>query len=287
MCRGPLEVKEASVTLAAVWRVQERIYAIADTRISGGPSSVLTEHGPKLLPIQVVCKSDRRIHYSTTLGFAYAGSTLSALATQALANSLFQNLLGQEGARLPQLHELAHTIAEIAYSYTMEIGQTNPRSARFAAIIFGYCGVQRRFRAFELVPHFVESQAEIHIVEHDLEAEHNLIVIGNRPELLRDRVQTERPLFYAGEARPELLTLREIDLPRRALGALIQEGADETVGGALQSAWVTTAGFEIASHAARIDPPEPSGRNMMLTVLGFDLHRIPAIGEYIVAIMGR
>ena len=58
--------------------------AVADTRIVRSPGNVLTEHGPKLLPLVVVCKQpgasgffDREA-YRAEIGFAYSGSTLSA-----------------------------------------------------------------------------------------------------------------------------------------------------------------------------------------------------------------
>ena len=67
------------MTLAAVWRVDERVYSIADTRIIRSAGNVLTEHGPKILPITLVCKQPGpagftdRIAYAMTFGFAYAG----------------------------------------------------------------------------------------------------------------------------------------------------------------------------------------------------------------------
>jgi hypothetical protein len=70
------------MTLAAVWRVEERVYAIADTRISRSAGNVLTEHGPKLLPVILVCKQPgpakffNHVAFATAFGFAYAGATL-------------------------------------------------------------------------------------------------------------------------------------------------------------------------------------------------------------------
>ena len=44
------------MTLVAVWRTDDRLMAVADTRIIRAPGNVLTEHGPKLLPITITCK---------------------------------------------------------------------------------------------------------------------------------------------------------------------------------------------------------------------------------------
>src|SRR5258705_2460528 len=80
--------------------------AIADARIVRTADNVLTEHGPKLLPITVVCKQpgasgffDKEV-YRSDIGFAYSGSTLSALAAHALSNTLLSKLVG-----MPHPHE--------------------------------------------------------------------------------------------------------------------------------------------------------------------------------------
>src|SRR6478752_8831702 len=44
------------MTLVAVWKAEGRLMAVADTRIARSAGNVLTEHGPKLLPITVVCR---------------------------------------------------------------------------------------------------------------------------------------------------------------------------------------------------------------------------------------
>ena len=111
------------MTLAAVWRVEERVYAIADTRISRSAGNVLTEHGPKLLPVTLLCKQPGptnffdRIAFAATFGFAYAGATLPALATHALASTLFQNLIGVPGTPPPGLDAVSGGVAEIAQRY--------------------------------------------------------------------------------------------------------------------------------------------------------------------------
>ena len=101
------------MTVAAVWKVEERIYAVADTRLSREPGNILTEHGPKLLPLSVLCKQPGpsgffdREKYRTTIGFAYAGSSLAGLSTHALANILFQSLVGVAESPLPGMDQLA------------------------------------------------------------------------------------------------------------------------------------------------------------------------------------
>lgn len=271
------------MTLAAVWRDEQLVYAIADTRISQ-THGVLTEHGPKLLPILVSCKQpgpsglfDREV-YRTSVGYAYAGATLPALSTQTLANTLFQTLAGAPGANPPGLDEVASAIGEIATRYMREIGALSGTAALFSAIVFGFCATANRFRAFTLTPVLSPSPLRTIVTEHDLYIDDALVVIGNRPDLLRARVQELRP-----NAPPVVVS----DLPRRALQSLITEGADETVGGALQYGWASRAGFEPIAHAVPIVPPLDSGRNIALTVLGFDMLDFNAVGHYFFAMTGR
>jgi hypothetical protein len=283
------------MTLAAVWRVDEQIYAIADTRISRSPGSILTEHGPKILPITVLCKQEdpssmvERISHGTTFGFAFAGATLPALSTHALANTLFQNLLGQTGSPPPGLDEISSSIAEIGLRYMREIGEVAGLAALFSAIVFGFCIKTSRFRAFEIRPLMDRCPLQIDVSEHDLYGPDSLLVIGSRPELLRDRVRRDRPNLYADleGLSPQMQSLREIDLPRRALAALIAEGVDETIGGELQEARVSRAGFLPTARMVLVSPPLETGRNAAFRVLGFDVFEFNAIGSYVFSLTAR
>jgi hypothetical protein len=284
------------MTLAAVWKVGERVYAIADTRISRSRGNVLTEHGPKLLPIFMLCKQPGqsgffdRIAYGASFGFAYAGSTLSALSTHAFSNTLCQNLVGPSGVAPAGLDEIAVAIGEIACRYMREIGQLSGHEALFSAIVFGFCIRAERFRAFQLAPILKPDQLlQVHVSEHDLYCPETLLVIGSRPDLLQDRVCRDRPSLYAnldGSISPDMQELREIDLPRRALAAIVAEGADETIGGATQEAWVTRAGFEPVSRLVPITPL-PAGRNATTMALGFDMYEFNNIGSYFFSLTGR
>jgi hypothetical protein len=278
------------MTLAAVWKVGERICAITDTRISHLPGNILTDHGPKLLPITMLCRQPsplggepNRLAYSASFGFAYAGSTLSALSTHALSNTLCQNLYGPPGAAPADLHEIATAIADIGARYMTEIGQLGGATALFSAIVFGFCIRTGRFRAFKLAPELAEAQPlRVILNEHDLYTPESLLVIGSRPDLLEDRVRRERPNFYVdhnGPVTPDMQEAREINLPRRALAGIVAEAVDDRIGGATQEAWVTHTGFIPISRMVPI-PPLPSGRNVTSMTLGFDLNGFDRISGY-------
>jgi hypothetical protein len=203
--------------------------------------------------------------YQTTIGYAYAGATLPALATHALANTLCQNLLGPAGANLP--------------GFIREIGELSGLGSLFSAIVFGFCPQANRFRAFRIIPELDGGVLSTKISEHDLYGSDTLLVIGNRPELLRERVCIERPKLYADPQgiSPQMQTLREIDLPKRALQSLIDEGADENIGGAIQAAWLTRAGFQPVFHR---------DQKLGFAVLGFNISEFN-VGPYAFAPPGR
>ena len=133
------------MTLVAVWRTGDRLMAIADTRLIRGPGNVLTEHGPKILPLSIICRQpgsagwfDREM-FRTNIGFAYSGSTLSALSSHALANTLCSNLASNPGSPPPTLREIAFAIARVSMEYMLEVGQLAGSDGLFKAIVFGYC----------------------------------------------------------------------------------------------------------------------------------------------------
>lgn len=284
------------MTLAAVWKVDERIYAIADTRIVRSAGNILTEHGPKLLPINLRCLQPGpsgffdRVTYRTSIGFAYAGATLTALSTHAFANTMCQNLAGPPGMAPPSLEEIATAIAEIARRYMREVGALSGTEALFSAIVFGYCARKNKLRAFELAPILSgPGPLQVRTVEHDLYNAQNLVVIGARPELLKERVSLDRATLYAepnGSISSQMENLREIDLPRRALTAIVSEETDERIGGSTQEAWLTHAGYEPVSKMVPISPL-PSGRNATLMTLGFDMYEFENIGSYFFSLSGR
>jgi hypothetical protein len=280
------------MTLVAVWRAENRLMAVADTRIitriirSAG--NVLTEHGPKLLPIKIHGKQPGvsgffdRTAFQFDIGFAYSGATLPALSTHALANVLLGNLAGTTGTP-PSMADIARLIGSVSAEYMREIGQLNGNSALFRAMVFGFCHTTHQLRAFEITPRLNYSPLTCDITEHSLD-ENNPIVIGSCPELLRQRIRADRDAAIArGDVHPVL----DMDRPTRALQALIDEQADPSVGGMIQQGWATSTGFEILAKMRPITPRPPSPRNAGLFVLGFDIMDMQQVGANIVRLAGR
>src|SRR5579871_4434024 len=92
------------MTVVAIWLEREvegtSLWSIADTRISQkgptGGTTIMTDTGAKLFAIPIRCHQGsvrQAARYSTSIGFAFAGSVLPATMTVATASTFLQNLL--------------------------------------------------------------------------------------------------------------------------------------------------------------------------------------------------
>jgi hypothetical protein len=284
------------MTLVAVWRTDNRLMAIADTRIIRAPGNVLTEHGPKLLPLTISCRQpgpagffDKEV-YRANAGFAYSGATLSALAAHALANTLLSKLIGQTGAPPPSLYEIAYFVAGASAEYMRDVCQLSGQGGLFSAVVFGWCPTQNNLRVFELHPLIQEGQFQVNVDERVLApitvggtAAQSAVIIGSSVARLAEDI--DRQLASAQETGAHPIVA--YDTPKRALRSLITQGVDPAVGGAIQQAWVTATGFEIVANMEPITPRPPSTRNAGLFLLGFDTFDIQTVGHYQVASEGR
>jgi hypothetical protein len=272
--------------------------AVADTRIVSAPGNILTEHGPKLLPITVVCRQPGQSGfldmeaYRADVGFAYSGSTLSALAAHALSTTLLSKLGGNKGTPPPPLSEIAYFIGGASAQYMREVCQLSAQRGLFSAIVFGWCPEQRRLRTFTLTPLYGDGQPlRVEVIERELQpirgggsADQSVVVIGSAPDLLKKEIDGE---LADAHARGDTSDIVAFDAPKRSLKRLIERAANEMVGGSVQQAWATQDGFQIVSSVEPIAPKPPSPRNAGLFVLGFDTLDLRNVGHYQIIAEGR
>jgi hypothetical protein len=281
---GCESIQGNNMTLVAVWKFDgtRRIHAVADTRIKGDPG-ILTEHGPKILPLTMICKKpgpsgfyDREA-FRAEFGFAYCGSTLSALSAHALANILCGNLAGHPEALIPSMDDIALAVGTISHDYMREICQLGGEGSMFGAVLFGHCPRTGQSLAFEYQPS-TAGGFSLKIQKHVL-GESDVVIIGSGTDILRKRIEAIR----AEASHPIVVS----DAPERALEGLINEGSIPNVGGAVQQAWSIPFRLEIAATMSPITPRPPSPRNVGLFVLGFDTFDMQNIGDFRVSLTGR
>jgi hypothetical protein len=245
---------------------------------------VLTEHGPKILPLTMICRKPGPSGFfdleafRAEFGFAFSGSTLTALSTHALANILCGNLAGNPDAPAPSMDEIAYAVGTVAHQYMSEIGQLGGTGSMFKAVLFGHCPRTGELLAFQFEPSIVDGALSLNLQKHLL-GESDVVIIGTSPGVLRERIETIR----ANAEHPIIVA----DAPMRALQGLINDGSIDGVGGAIQQAWATPFKLEIVATASPITPRPPSPRNIGLFVLGFDIFDMQTIGSFRVSLTGR
>ncbi|MGA3827247.1 hypothetical protein [Pseudomonas chlororaphis] len=151
------------MTLAVIWYREKfgELWCAADTRISGA-SRVLTDSGPKIFPVPVVCHENLngtkwRVCKRHSFGFAFAGSTLSAMSTHSMATACTQNFAQKKGYKKPiSVESVANLYAEIGNRQVIEMSSRlgaaeNQSQFFFDAFIFGFCPSENRFMAFVIV----------------------------------------------------------------------------------------------------------------------------------------
>lgn len=246
--------------------------------LSGGQASVLTDHGPKLLPLTVVCRKPGPTQffdaeaYRVEFGFAFAGSTLTALSAYNLANILCGNLIGRPDALPPTMDEVAQAVATVSLNYMKEICQIGGAGSLFRAILFGHCPSTRQALAFQFEPSLATGSLTLDVRKQVL-GPTEVVIIGDNPGRLSDRIQSIR-----ATSSPEDLGFK--DAPITALRSLIQEGSIASVGGAVQQAWSVGYKLNIIATAEFVAPRPPSPRNVGMFVLGFDTYEMQTIGSF-------
>jgi len=171
-----------------------------------------------------------------------------------------------------------------------DVGQLAGKDGLFAAIVFGWCPQHRTLRIFELRPVVADGQLLVQSNERLLQqiklesaVSDSVLAIGSSPSLLTKAIDKE-----LGDARErgDIHDIVARDAPKRALRKLIQDDADEMVGGSIQQAWATPAGFEIVANMEAISPRPPSPRNAGLFILGFDTFELQTVGNYQISSIG-
>jgi hypothetical protein len=163
------------MTLVVAW-FRERfgnLWVAADTRISANPF-VLTEHGPKIFQIPVVCRKILRHGetsriYRTNYGFAYSGSTVSALGVHALASACCQNLSSERKIDPPSVEDVARLYRKLAEIQVMEmcshLAPHKWQSTFFYAFVFGFCLLKKRLQLWVIEMGFAENALKASVRE--------------------------------------------------------------------------------------------------------------------------
>ena len=151
------------MTIVVSWISKERefptLWTVADSRLSK-PSETeikpLLDCGSKLFSIRIVCtKPDYYghhfddIYYSTTLGMAFAGSSLLALNLYAFI-SYTLGTMGSTNGSVPSMEEIAQHVNTAFKALLNNFIEINMDSAPCEVSIFGFCPIKKQHQLFHI-----------------------------------------------------------------------------------------------------------------------------------------
>lgn len=259
------------MTLVVAWlhHEEEQFWCVADTRLSNS-GGVITDSGPKVFEVPVVlneyCEKQNtwwKVNARYTFGFAFAGSSLAALATHVRATSCTMNLrLDREIPAAEQSLNLARIAMLYCEIATLQIKEMclrmglsqDPKSAFFEGLVFGYCPVEHRYRAFILKPEFKAGEFMMAVGEVDALTPNNCIVLGSGRDRFFERCR---------EPRKENEGIADI------VKSIIDEDERPDVGGYLQVGICSPDGFKNVP----ILQTGPNRDGVEVNFLGYDVSK--------------
>jgi len=239
------------------------IWTAADTQISSGHDT-LTLEGSKILELNIVCKDTstpiQPAYYNGSIGFSYAGSTMTAFNTYATLSTIMTNLGGSPIRKeVPDYMSLLMTAKNVLKLYT-------PDSSRLAEIsLWGFCPANN-------TPFIGLISWNNGLNEYSINAKAGLassldwIILGDvsakikLDSMIRDRINKYTDKMSLEYWRSPYYPLREI----------IQTGEFRGVGGNIQLAQVNQFKF---SHLFVLVPPNDGSTYWSAKYRNIDIYR--------------
>lgn len=270
------------VTIAVVWQEDGFQWCAADTRlVVGNNDRRATDIAAKIyaIPVGVSAMGDgfpRQPHYWTQYGFVYAGAAFPAAMTAVTASTLLQKLVRPgDRANPPTFEQIAEFICRLAQRFMTERRQLGSDGI-FSAAFFGWCPYKA---AYKLAHINGRDDAAGFRVELSYPAPPQVdgdpwVTLGSGSTIF------ERTLA-AYRDEENYITKR---LPRRIIERMVNEAADQTVGGATSIGVARQNGFDLFYAVEPITPGQPAARRIFN---GLDLDtELGPIGQYQFAITG-
>lgn len=262
------------MTIAVLWYREslDELWCASDSRLSAGDRT-MSDSGPKILPVPIVChKQETAGRYVRThthsFGFAFSGSTLSAISTHALVTACTQNFAtAKDIENPPRLESIAELFRVVAEHYIREMsgrdtGSLNPTAYFFDAFLFGYCPVAREYQGFGMAPNI--TGPELKMLKSTMRIQpHIFHPIGSGAKAF---VELSRELDRTHKNPGVIVTLRE----------MLKRERVQTVGGHFQIGIAHRAGFDLQPILNLAEGP----LNRKLTFLGWDVDSIGEVDSY-------
>lgn len=263
------------MTIVVLWYREkyDQLWCAADSRIST-KGATTTDSGPKVLPVPVACRipiaeAEFAPLHTLSFGFAFAGSTLSAISTHALATACTQNLAAKTADQSPpSLAAVANLFRCVGEHYVKDMSSrmagnsANVSQYFFEAVIFGFCPVKKAFQGFAIAPNLTGPEFQMVIGELVIRPKY-FHPMGSGAERF---VELSRKLDQTHKNPGVITTLREM--------LATEEQPD--VGGHFQIGIARRQGFELWP----ILNLAPGLMNRTVTFLGWDVDAIGLLDGY-------
>ena len=268
------------MTIVVLWHRKnvEELWCAADTRITNArDDTIITDGGPKILPLPITCyqqggnakRTTYNKKYSYTFGVAYAGSTFAANSTHSLVIACTQSLgcskKHNKPVSLKSIAELYRKAAEqsIKDISSRQIGSNSKiTSYFFSAFIFGYCPIKKSLMAYGTVPRIENGSFKVLLADVPLDRD-MFYPLGSGA---KDFVALSKELQKNPENHGVIATLKE----------MLEKEKRPDVGGHFQIGAANRDGF----HLLPILNQAPGEDNGKVSFLGWDVEEIGEIDGY-------
>ncbi len=269
------------MTVVVAWRDQggTLLWVVSDSRISTpgrtAGAVVLTDHAAKVLEISVELFEDGpfgRPAALTTIGLAYAGSSLVALQAYAAVVPLWSRLAAPPGTELPVLEDLARHFAMFLEAYAKEVGGAggDPRCECLLAA-WDPQGAAPCAVLVETSPQDGSASIRPACVDEGV------------PEILgSDKDEVRRGIAELPPS-PDLPFELPSRVPLRYMRSTLKTTDRRDIGGGVQIGMASEAGFELSFDVQPLLPGSPFAE---LRYRGFDMSEIGRIGNAFVTLRG-
>ncbi len=278
------------MTIATIWLEDGLLWCAADTRLVAGKNDVTTSDlAAKIYtiplsisaldpnpPLDVAGTEPRQPHYWTQYGFVYAGAALPASQTAINASTILQNLVRPGGrADPPKFEDVGRLMWRLATRF-MQDRRSFGADGLFKAAFFGWCLYERKYKVA-----FIDGRddggafrVEFNFLSPPSNETDPWLVLGSGKKLFDETLQNYRK-------NEQHITSR---VPRRIIDLMVNEGKDQTVGGATSIGAAHHNGFQLYWAAEPVVKGQAQARRVFN---GLDLDtEVGTIGDYFVGGIG-
>lgn len=249
----------------------ENLWAVADSRYIHPNKSIITDNGPKIFELPIICQSPSKrgffenTYYFNKIGFAFAGSITAALCIYTNASHILSHLATVDKT-VPSIEDISEFIKKIAKAYTQPI--CNPYPMEFS--VFGYCPVENTNKVFYTN---IDKKSHYESFDKSEYCKNEPLIMGCHKTEISKKIEDAK-LNRTWKTRIPLFVLREI----------ISKHEFEEIGGAVQLGINIGKTFSLYSV---LNPPVDESGKSSLQFRNFDLfYDIRNVGNCVINING-